>query len=275
MSTDMINPPIVAKQNVLTASTQSREIAEIQSAMMLAKAYPRDTVAAMDKILTDCQRKGLAETAVYSYSKGGTDIEGPSIRLAEAIARQWGNLQYGVRELEQRKGESTVEAFCIDLETNVRSVKVFQVMHKRDTKNGSYPVTDQREIYELVANQGARRLRSSILAVVPGDVVDAAVEECSKTLAAKCDTSPEAVKKMVEAFEKLHVTKEQIETRIQRKIDAITAAQIVALRKVYNSIKDGMSTPADWFATTEKPKTRKAPSLLEEPEGQANTEQDS
>jgi hypothetical protein len=242
--------------SVMTAAQSSKEVAELQSAMILAKKFPRDQRSAMDRILIACQRKGLAEQAVYSYAKGKTDVSGPSIRLAEAIAREWGNIQCGVKELEQRNGESTVEAFAIDLETNYRCSKVFQVKHQRHTRNGSYDITDPREIYELVANQGARRVRACILAVIPGDVTDAAVEQCESTLQSKCDTGPEAVKKMLDVFAGYGITKEQIEIRIQRKIDAITPAQFLGLRKIYNSLKDGMSTPADWFAVTEV-KTKK------------------
>ncbi len=42
-------------------------------------------------------------------------------------------------------------------------------------------------------------------------------------------------------------TKEQIEKRIQRRIDSIQPAQVVALRKVYASLRDGMSSPSEWF----------------------------
>jgi hypothetical protein len=177
--------------------------------------------------------------------------------LAEAIAMCWGNLQFGVREIEQRLGESTVEAFAIDLETNVRCSKVFQVRHHRDTKSGGYAIKDQREIYELVANQGARRVRACILAVIPGDVVETAVAQCDKTLNEKCDLNQEAIKKMLEKFSAFGVTKEMVEGRIQRKIDAITTGQFVGLRKVYNSLKDGMSSPSEWFPVAEaKPGTQ-------------------
>jgi len=230
---------------------QQRAVAEVQSAIILAKKFPRNQIEAMDRILTACQRPTLAEQALYSYSKGGTEITGPSIRLAEALAQNWGNLQFGIRELEQRAGESTVETFAWDVETNTKQVKTFQIRHERHTKKGKYSLEDPRDIYELTANQGARRLRACILGVIPGDVVEAAVAQCEATLKAKADTSPEAMKKLIEAFEIFKVTKEQIEKRIQRRLDAITPAQIVALRKIYNSLKDGMSGPADWFEQPE------------------------
>ncbi len=227
-------------------SDQQRAIAEVQAAMMIARANPRDQ-AAMDRILAACQRLALAEVAVYSYVRGGSAITGPSIRLAEAIAQQWGNLQFGIREIEQRNGESVVQAFAWDVETNVRREMTFSVPHTRHTKRGSYRLEDPRDIYETVANNGARRLRACILAVVPGDVIDGAVAQCEQTMRAKADVSDEAISKMLVAFAEFGVTQEQIEKRIQRNIDAIQPVQVVELKKVYASLRDGMSSVADWF----------------------------
>jgi hypothetical protein len=64
---------------------------------------------------------------------------------------------------------------------------------------------------------------------------------------ADADTSPAAQKKILASFEKFGVSKEQIEKRIQRKMDAIQPAQVVALRKIHASMKDGMSRPSEWF----------------------------
>lgn len=233
--------------NAIADASTAREVQEVQAMMTIAKRFPRDEKAALDRIINACTRKGLADSACYQYSRGGTDITGPSIRLAEAIAQAWGNLQFGVRELEQRNGESTVEAFAWDLETNTRQVKTFQVKHERHTKMGAKALTDPRDIYELVANQGARRVRACILGVVPGDVVDVAVKQCDVTLNATVEVTPESIKKLIDVFAGFKVSKEQIEARIQRHIDAITPAQIVALRKIYNSLKDGMSKAGDWF----------------------------
>jgi hypothetical protein len=105
----------------------------------------------------------------------------------------------------------------------------------------------------LIANFGARRKRACILAVIPGDVVEAALEQCERTLQEKTDVSAEGMKKLVAAFADFGVTAPQIEARIQRRLDAIRPAQIVMLRKIYNSLKDGMSEPADWFEAVPAP----------------------
>lgn len=228
---------------------QQRAIAEVSAAMAIARQNPRNPVQAMDRILNACTRPTLAEQAVYQYARGGTDITGPSIRLAEVLAQNWGNCQFGIRELDQRGGESIVQAFCWDVETNVRREVTFTVRHARYTKQGSKALEDPRDIYEMVANQGARRLRACILAIIPGDVTEAAVKQCEVTMAAKADVTADGIKRLVEAFAGFGVTRAQIEARIQRHIEAIQPAQVVALKKIYASMRDGMSKPADWFDT--------------------------
>ena len=242
--------------HIQEAESSSRAIAEVQSAMAIAKRFPRDEVAAIDRIKASCARPTLAAKALYSYARGGSEITGPSIRLAEAVAQQWGNLTYGVREIEQRGGESTVEAFAHDLQTNVRVVKVFQVRHERHTKRGVIRLEDSRDVYELVANQGARRLRACILGVVPGDVIEEAVEACEATLTAKAEATPERIAGMIEKFKEIGVTRAQIEKRVQRRVESITPTLLLSLGKIYNSIKDGMSAAADWFEVEQAPETK-------------------
>lgn len=235
------------KSNLM--ETQSaRESQEVQAMMVIAKRFPRDPIDAMDRIIKSCTRQTLAQSAVYSYPRGGQSVEGPSIRLAETLAQEWGNIQYGIRELSQSNGESTVEAFAWDIQTNTRQVKVFQVPHVRYSKKGKQILTDPRDIYEVVANNGARRLRACILGVIPGDVIEAAMEQCSITLKANADVSIDGLKKIASIFkENFNVTQEMIGKRYQCKFESLRPAQVVQLRTIYQSMKDGMSQPRDWF----------------------------
>lgn len=245
--TDREAPAAARGASASVEVAQAREMAEVQSMVIMARRFPRDEVRATDRIRNACQRESLAESAVYQYARGGTDVTGPSIRLAEALAQNWGNIQCGVRELEQRNGESTCEAYAWDLETNTRVAKVFHVAHIRHTKRGDTLLTDPRDIYEMVANNGSRRMRSCILSVIPGDIVEMAVSQCEQTLNSQADNSLGNIERLLKAFEALGVSRQQIEARIQRRADAITKAQVVQLRKIYASVKDGMSHADDWF----------------------------
>jgi hypothetical protein len=218
-----------------------REIAEVQAALVVAKKFPRDPVVAMDRILNACTRPGLASKASYEYAKGGQDVSGPSIRLAEVMAQNWGNIQTSVIELSRSidsrgVGISECLAYAWDLETNFRDEKRFQVRHYRDTKQGGYPIKEEREIYELIANNGARRKRACILTVIPGDVQEAAERQCEVTLKTKVDITPELIQTLVDSFAAFGVTKEMIEKRIQKRMDAITPGAVINMRKIYNSL---------------------------------------
>ena len=243
-------PAPVASRGAAPATAaveSSRAVAEVQAALAIARMNPRDQRVAMDRILNACTRQTLAQAAVYSYSRGGSEVTGPSIRLAEAVAQQWGNMQFGIRELSNAGGKSEVQAFAWDVETNTRREVTFSVPHIRHTKRGSYKLEDPRDIYELIANQGSRRLRACILAVIPGDVIEAAVSQCQITLRANVDVTPEGIKKLIDAFSQFGVTKAQIEKFCQCHVEAIRPAQIVRLRTIYTSLKDGMAEPADFF----------------------------
>lgn len=226
----------------------SRAIAEAQGKLVIAKRFPRDEVQAYNRVAQACQRKGIAEKAFYSYSRGGGTVSGPTIRFAEELARCWGNIDYGIKELSQDEGKSEMQAYAWDLETNAQSVQNFTNPHIREVGGKAKVLTSQRDIYEINANMGARRLRSRILAILPTDLVDMAISECKKTLAGNNDEPLiDRVKKMIVAFGKIGVTKEQIEKRLGRKVDTMTIDDFTDYIGIYNAIKQGESKIAEWF----------------------------
>lgn len=234
-------------KNEMMESSVARELQEVQGQIIMAKKFPRDAVRALEKIKNACGRAGLAEIALYQYTRGGSDVSGPSIRLAETIAQIWGNISYGIREIERKEGESRFESYAWDLETNVRVCRSFAVSHKKYSNKGTRELIDPRDIYEEIANNGARRLRACILSVIPSYIVEDAKKEIEKTQKATCDTSPESIKKLVESFEEIGVPKESLQKFIGRNVEAIEPAQIMRLRRIYLSIRDGLGVVADWF----------------------------
>lgn len=242
--------PVVAQPGggeLAAAMGSAREVAEVQSMMVMARRFPRDEMAIMDRILQACTRPSLAEGALYEYARGGTDIRGPSIRLAECIAQYWGHLDFGWRVLEERPGATKVQAFAWDMQTGTRSQVVFDVLHEREARGTRKTLHDPRDIYEHVANAASRRLRACILRVVPGDVVEAAVKQCEKTITIKAEVTPERLQNLLVQFADFGVTKPAIERRLQRRLESITPGMMVQLGKIFTSLRDAMSQPSDWF----------------------------
>lgn len=261
-TTNLGLPVIDSKNTSIGEVSEARAVAEVQAAYIIAKRFPRDQNSSYLRIIESCKRQSLAEHAMYAYPRGKTLVTGPSIRMAEAIAQAWGNIDFGIREISQENGVSVAEAYAIDLETNTRVTKVFHVPHKRDTKQGSTRLTDSRDIYELVANQGSRRLRACILGVIPGDVIDAAVEQCRRTLESSDVPVVEQIRRLVVAFNEIGVKVEHLEKRLGHNLDSTIPQEIVTLRTIYKSIKDGMSKREDFFDIGLKPNAAK--DVLEE-----------
>jgi ribosomal protein S27AE len=267
-------PAASQSDSTVAISQQSRQVSEVQVALVIAKRFPRDEITSLSKLKRSCQRPKLAAMATYAYKKGDSTIDGPSIRLAEAAAQAWGNIDHGWIELDRRMaercGESSVMAYAWDLENNTRKVLVFTVRHWRDTKKGGYALKDERDIYELCANQAARRIRSCILSIIPGDIIDEALDECEKTLKHENKGKPIAdrARDMMIAFDGIGINREQIEARLQKKAEAITEPELRQLQKVFVAIRDGIGKAGDYFevagAEVAKPKFENKPPTPED-----------
>ena len=242
-----ISPAAMQASTALAQVEQSRAVAEVQASLVLARANPRNEQAAEYRIMNSCKRKSLAECASYSFRRGGDIVSGVSIRLAEEIARHWGNMQYGFRELGRVDDASEVEAFAHDLETNVRVTRQFQVRHWRDTRQGGKKITEERDKYELVANMAQRRVRACLLELIPGDIVEAAEEACKATLIGSIGDPKKKIEEVLAAFTPLGVSDEMIEGYLQRKLASIVPADIVNLQHIYRSIRDGVASVDEFF----------------------------
>ncbi len=230
----------------------SRAIAEAQGKLVIAKRFPRDELTAYAKAIEACQRPSMAEKAFYAFPRGGQTVEGPTIRFAEELARCWGNIDYGIKELSQDNGKSEMQAYAWDLETNAQSVQNFTNPHQREQGKKMVTLTSQRDIYENNANMATRRLRARILAILPGWFVDDAIKTCKATLKKMVEGDVELplidrVKHLILKFQKYGVTKEQIESRLKRKIDTMTADDFVEYTGIFNALKNNESKISDWF----------------------------
>lgn len=231
----------------------SRAVAEAQGKLLIAKKFPRNETEAFAKAIQSCQRPGLASKAFYSYPRGKETVTGVTIRFAEELARCYGNLDYGIKELSNSDGQSEMQAYCWDLETNTMSLQNFTNKHIRESKYGNTELKSQRDIYELNANMGARRLRSRILAILPPDLVEECIHECRRTLAGDNSTPIiDRINKMVVAFQKIGVSKEQLEKRLNHTVESVIEEELVELTGIYNGIRTKETKVSEWF---EQPKT--------------------
>ena len=243
----------------LVSVQEQRAIQEVQGKMAIAKRFPRDPFRAHKMIMKECESLGIAGGAVYAYPRGRERVEGPSIRLAEVIARHWGNMECGIEEVSQTPGVSQMRAWAIDFETNFSDVKTFTVKHERKARGKISKMEDPRDVYEHTANLATRRKRACMLSIIPSWIIDEAVIRCKETVKKGISENlDERVRKLVVAFGKMGITEKQIETRLGYKFENINADDFVDLRNVYASIKDGIGKREEFFDFKIKDETDQA-----------------
>lgn len=230
-----------------TAVEQSRAQSEVYFRVALAHDKPRDEEAVTAAMVRACNRLRLAEKAFYKLPRGKDmngnpiTVEGPSVHLARELARIWGNIDYGNKELRQddEYGQSEIEAHAWDLETNARSSATFIVPHKKDTKRGVKTLDTMQSIYENNANNAAKRVREAIYAVLPQWFVEQAQEICKATIARGDGTPlPARIDAAVGAFEKdFGVTLAQLEAKLGRSKDRWDEQDVAGLSVTFRSLK--------------------------------------
>jgi len=246
--------------NAVAASTEARAVAEVKAQVLVARQFPRDPRQSVERILRECERPSLAEKATYVFPRGKETVSGPSIRLAEMMARNWGNITFGIEVIERKMvrggvGQSVLRAFAWDLETNTYISRQFELKHWRATKQGGYALMDDRDIYELEANMGARRQRACILQVIPGDVTQAALDKCRSVMrnglvaqmASPKDREP-LVRRTIEVFEKMGIPANELIGYLNGvEPKEWTADHMLRLKELKFSLDDGEVKIGDVF----------------------------
>jgi hypothetical protein len=243
---------VVATASQATAVEQQRAIAEVQAAVVVAQQCPRSLDEAIRQMKESCAQAALADMAFFRYPRAGQQITGPSVHLARELARCWGNVQYGISELRRDDAAHVSEmiAWAWDVQTNTRSSSSFIVPHETDTKQGRKKLNDLRDVYENNANQGARRVREAIFAILPVWFTTQAKDLCNATIT-NGGTEPLAaqVAAMIGNFEALGITKKQLEAKLGRPSGEWVPQDLAQLRVIGGSINRGEVSKDDEFAT--------------------------
>lgn len=225
-----------------TVVEQTRAAAEVAAAVNVARNFPRSPDAATAAMRELCGRLAVAQKAFYEVPNRGA---GMSVHIARELARIWGNLDYGARELgrDDFGGQSEMQVWAWDQEQNVRSTRSFIQPHAKSTKQGRKNLTDLNDIYLNNQNTAARAVRECIFTVLPGWFIadaEAALRETLKRGDGK--PLPERINGAVGMFAEMNVGRGQLEKRIGKASDKWQPADLATLVRIYSTItQDGIA----------------------------------
>lgn len=230
---------------------------EIQSAITIAKHFPRNEDQCFQKLMKSASRASFAEDATYSFPRGETNVTGPSVNLAREAARIWGNIRFGLYVVRDDDDSRLIRGFAWDVENNTK-VEVeddFKKLIQRKVKGSketTWLIPDERDLRELTNRRGAILLRNAILQVLPKDLIEDALFACSESLTKSAGTDAEAVRKrLLVDFGSVSVTVSQIEEKIGHAFAQCSPSELAELRGICKSIMDGNSTWAEYVKRPE------------------------
>jgi hypothetical protein len=254
-SIDIAPPAVPMPGSQGTAIEQSRAVAQVQAAVVIARNFPRDEQRAIRLMQEACARPSLANKAFYEYRRGNERVTGSTIKLAQELARIWGNIDFGMTELsvDPVNARSEMLAYAWDLEANTRFGQIVIVHHLRDKRvNGekvAERVQDQRDVYEMNISNSARRLREAIRRVVPDWFFDEAETICRRTLENPGDglTLAQRISRVAAAFEGKGIDAARLEARVGKPAREWTAFDVAQLKITWESLGRGETTPEEAF----------------------------
>lgn len=250
---------------VQVAETSSIALAEqakaaVQARWIMAMQRPRDLMLSRQRLLDDCARPVFAQKAIYKKPVG-EGVEGPSIRLAEAAARAMGNIYCEVSAIYDDAQKRIVRVSATDLEANItypmdvtiaktiersKALPGRKILATRKNSKG-YDVfiieaTDE-EILDKERATASKAMRTCLLRLIPGDLLEEAVERCYATRRGEIAKDPAtARKKMVDAFAALGINASQLADYLGHPVDTTTPDEIDAVRSLYSALEDKETT---------------------------------
>lgn len=262
----------LATVEVGMTAAAAREQYEIQAASIMAKKFPRDELAANQKLINVFTRAEAANRACYSFPRGGTKVTGASVQLARQAARCWGNLRSGFTVVSVDNDFVHIKGYCLDLETNSRREEESKFKKKVQRKiNGvsAWVTPDDRDLRELINKNGAICERNAILALIPPDMISDAIKRANDTLRAAAAgelkaNKEDTIKAMLSYFASLDVTQEMLEKLLGHAVKDVNAEELAELRKVLISIKDGNTKREDHFDLPQNKASAAVESLAED-----------
>lgn len=264
-------PPVPARTGE-TASTAvaARSRAEVEARYAVALKFPRSWMDVRNRMLANCARHRFAETSRYAKPVGSGKVMGWSVRFAEAMAREMGNLYIGTTVVWDDDEKRIIQVMVTDLESNTTYPMEITIVKTIERKSSAgYEVVSSRTnkqnqtIYIVKAtdddllnkqnSQISKALRNSVLRLAPGDLLDECFDAIQESLSKADKSDPKGqIKKLSAAFYEIGVSAKMIAEFLgMPTLENVAPEQLAVLRTIYTGLKEGETSWDDVMAQKE------------------------
>lgn len=254
MQTELMDPREVAEAEALFAKAAGGDLVTHQPgaanpAQGMLTTFITAPAVVRDRDLSRVIRniKTLAAVAgenwYYSFpvkkKGGGTDrIEGPSIKCAENVAREYGNCDVVCFSLDQGSSWLFLARF-VDRETGFSLIRPFQA----DKAKTSINTKDAGRQQEIAYSIGVSKATRNVIVHALETFTNLAKEEAKNNLIEKVGKKLDEYRKRVrERLSQIKVDEKRVELMIGRKADEWLAPEVARVIAELKAIADGMAS---------------------------------
>jgi hypothetical protein len=178
----------------------------------------------------------VAESCIYTLPRGGKQIAGPSVRLAEICASAYGNMHVGARVVDVEEKNIVAQGVAWDLEKNVRVT----VETKRRITNKHGKRYDD-DMITVTGNAAASiALRNAVFRVVPRAYVDTIYAKVKEVAVGNAMTLAARRAEVISRLNKIGVPTERIFAKLGKaNIDDVGLEDLEVLIGLGTAIKNG------------------------------------
>lgn len=219
--------------------------AHLDTLVRVANEYPRDMVKAKnDAVAMATMDPATASSCLYALPRGGKTIEGPSIRLAEIVARTYRNLWVQTTPIAEDSRFVTVRTVAWDVEANIC---IAADVRRRITDREGRRFNDDM-IGVTTAAAGSIAYRNAIFRVVPGVIWQPALAAATDVIRGEVSTLAQRRDACLAYFTGLGIDVLRICTALGvDALERIGLDELVTLRAIANAIKDEGVSPDEFF----------------------------
>lgn len=261
---DIIPPEIGDRDQISTLgmrevggplATQPKTAVAMQNFIMSAQpvARARNPAQLMQRLKTLCKMHG--ERFIYSWqvwdnqNKRYIDITGPTVKLTNVLAREYGNLLTGIVHVEDQGTHWLLHAAVCDMETGYNYIRPFRQRKGQDTG-----MKDKDRAEDIVFQIGCSKAIRNAISNALEEWKDYMMEECDAHLiewVQKAENQERLQNFIDGTCEKHGIHIKQIEAVIGRPRAEWTARNKVRVMTELRGVADGLSNPQDLYPSDE------------------------
>lgn len=209
----------------------------------------------MSRILANMKALARAAGKEYVYGWEVNDrknnrkvwIEGPTITLANDLAREYMNCQVDCRVMDEGKHWVFYARF-VDLETGFTMVRAYQQRKGQDTG-----MKDDQRSLDMVFQIGQSKAIRNVVVNALRSLVNYCVEEAKNSLLDKVGKNPDGARKWIQQqLKELAIDQKRVEALYGRTAEHWTTPDMARIYTELQSIIDGMMNAEDVYPVPQK-----------------------